>query len=50
MRSPGPRAFMGTLGDTLSQWHNSGQAQAETWEIHRFEGPRMYELEEITGT
>lgn len=33
----------------LSQWHNSEQAQAETWEIHGVEGPRMCELEQITG-
>ena len=50
MGSPGPCVFMDMLGDILSQWPDSGQAQAETWEIHGAEGPRMCELGQITGT
>lgn len=50
MGSPQPYAFMDMLGNVLSQWHNSGQAQAETCEIHEAEGPQMCEPEEIKGT
>lgn len=49
MGSSGLCSLMDMLGDTLSQWHNSEQAQAETSEIHGVEGPRMCELEQITG-